>query len=153
MTSILGLSYLAPTQAHAVHPYRCSYTLNGAAPLYWTAPGPDWGGCVLPWCPPDEVCFFKLRRNCGSCPICYHQPPVSVCSSSSPHWTHLSRTFPGKVQRRRKRLAGTRVVILQGPWSPFSAWLPRWEQVSCRKANSIEPLSNLDWNKEPVWLG
>lgn len=36
-------------------------------------------GVSSPQCPPDEVCFFKLRRNCGSCPICYHQPPVSVC--------------------------------------------------------------------------
>lgn len=49
-------------------------------------------------------------------------PPARVCMHLSyPQSAHLRRTCPGRVQRKRKeRAAGTRVVILQGPWRTLS---------------------------------
>lgn len=107
------------------HPCRRLPTSSGA--LAFLVKG-SWvlvrGGCVLLWSPLDCGLFVNLEETVPDAPAapgqCLHAPP------SHPDSAHLRRTCPGRIQRRSKeRVAGTRVVILQGPWSPLSAWLPR----------------------------
>lgn len=77
------------------------------------------GMCVLPWSPPECGVFANLEKTVTNAPAA---PGQSLHAPSSyPHSAHLRRTCPGRVQRKKKeRVAGTRVVILQGPWRTLS---------------------------------
>lgn len=76
-------------RAQLPSPYLGSCNSPIQMPLYWY-----WGctsvldsswvlteeGVYSPDALHTRFVFFKVRRrNCGSCPIFYHQPPVSVC--------------------------------------------------------------------------
>ena len=87
--------------------------------------------------------FGKLQGNSAGAPVA---PLPSRClhaSPSHPHSAHLRRTCPGRVQRRRKeRVAGTRVVILWGPWSPFLSLAAKVRgDTRGRNAESTDPSS------------
>lgn len=144
MASVLGLSYLDPPQAQKA-PTHVEALLPAPRALIHLMKG-SWAligkRCVLPWSPPECGFFANLEETVPDAPAApgqsLHAPPFH------PHSAHLRRTCPGRVQRRRKeRVAGTRVVIPRGPWSPFSAWLPRREGISCGSAESTEPSSHL----------
>lgn len=107
------------------HPYRSLPTSSGALAFLTKASQVLVGGRVSFPGALQTVSFFvnleeTVPEALAAPSQCLHAP------SSHSDSAHLRRTCPGRVQRRRKeRVAGTRVVIPQGTWSSFSAWLPR----------------------------